>query len=423
MILGPVSYLDCIVFCVFLAPQLLIHVGPIETLAVVLRCLPFLVYKLPASFIHERYYTSRSQQSPFVQKAAPFEDFVVRCVRYAFANIPPKVGRVFFSRQVALPFLRFRMLRHGLVRSPIHWHEYEDVRATFTSPELTKSLPRMLTVIQPRCRGVWLIKDPTRPVDVCVYYAHGGGFSMGSPYFYLEFLLTWVALLAQSGYRNPAIFALQYTLVPDDSFPTQLHQAIAGYQHVLSIVRDPAKVCVSGDSAGATIMLSLLLNRANMKHDANSQLNETGDWRQERPRMAAFISPWTTLISPKHRNTPSDYLDEERLHEFALDYANRKIEADDPLISPGNCRDAQWWERACPSGGIYVAYGTEEVFAPEIEDLVSFWETHGVNASSRAEEAGIHAWPVASLFLCTSATNRQKGLKALVEQIKENIRV
>ncbi|KAK8873300.1 Alpha/Beta hydrolase protein [Apiospora arundinis] len=359
-----------------------------------------LVYELPTSFIYERYFTGRNKQTPFVQGAAPFEDFVVRCVRYAFAKIPPKVGRVFFSRQVALPFLRFRMLRHGFIRSPIHWHEYKD----------------------DKCRGVWIINNPTEPVDVCVYYAHGGGFSMGSPYFYLEFLLTWVALLAQSGYRNPAIFALEYTLVPDGSFPTQLHQAIAGYQHVLTTVRDPSKICVSGDSAGATIMLSLLLHRANMKHDAHSQLNETGNWRLERPRMAAFISPWTTLISPKHRNTPSDYLDEERLHQYALDYANHQVEPDDPLISPGNCRDAKWWKRACPSGGLYVAYGTEEVFASEVEDLIHFWETHGVKASSRAEEGGIHAWPVASLFLCTTAADRQKGLKALVGQIRENIR-
>ncbi|KAK8055844.1 alpha/beta-hydrolase [Apiospora rasikravindrae] len=399
MILGPVSYLDCLVFCVFLAPQLLIHVGLVETLGVVLQCLPFLVYKLPTSFIYERYFTDRSQQTPFVQGAAPFEDFVVRCVRYAFANIPPKVGRVFFSRHVALPFLRFRMLRHGIMRSPIHWHEYED----------------------DRCRGVWIIKDPDRPIDVCVYYAHGGGFSMGSPYFYLEFLLTWVTLLAQSGYRNPAIFALNYTLVPDDSFPTQLHEAIAGYRHVLTTVRDASKICVSGDSAGGTIMLSLLLHRANMKHDANNQLNESGDWRLERPRMAAFISPWTTLISPRHRNTPSDYLDTDKLHRYALDYANGKVEPDDPLISPGNCRDAKWWKKACPSGGLYVAYGKEEVFASEVEDLSNFWEIHGVKASSRAEEGGIHAWPVASLFLCTSAVDRQKGLKALVERIKENI--
>ncbi|KAK8113690.1 hypothetical protein PG999_005759 [Apiospora kogelbergensis] len=407
MILGPVSYLDCIVFCVFLAPQLLVHVGLVETLGVILRCLPFLLYELPTSFIYERYFASRSQQTPFVQGAAPFEDFVVRCVRYAFANIPPQVGRVFFSRPVALPFLRFRMLRHGFIRHPIHWHEYGDVRAIFAPRKLAQRISANADHGRHR-RGAGV---------TCL----GGGFSMGSSYFYLEFLLTWVALLAQSGYRNPAIFALEYTLVPDDSFPTQLHQAIAGYRHVLTTVGDASKICVSGDSAGATIMLSLLLRRANMKHDANRQLNETGDWRLERPRMAAFISPWTTLISPKHRNTPSDYLGEERLHQYALDYANGKIEPDDPLISPGNCRDAKWWKRACPSGGLYVAYGTEEVFASEVEDLIHFWDTHGVKASSRAEEGGIHAWPVASLFLCTSATDRQKGLKALVEQIQENI--
>lgn len=42
MILGPVSYLDCLVFCAFLAPQLIIHVGIIDTVLVVLQCLPFL---------------------------------------------------------------------------------------------------------------------------------------------------------------------------------------------------------------------------------------------------------------------------------------------------------------------------------------------------------------------------------------------
>lgn len=87
-----------------------------------------IVLKLPYSFIRERFLIGYNKQSPFVQKATPFEDFVIRCVRYAFANIPPKVGRVFFSKPVALPFLRFRILRHGYLRSPVHWNEYNDVR-------------------------------------------------------------------------------------------------------------------------------------------------------------------------------------------------------------------------------------------------------------------------------------------------------
>jgi hypothetical protein len=42
MLLRPVSYLDCIVFCIFLAPQLILNVGWFETVITVLQVLPFL---------------------------------------------------------------------------------------------------------------------------------------------------------------------------------------------------------------------------------------------------------------------------------------------------------------------------------------------------------------------------------------------
>ncbi|KAI0128426.1 Alpha/Beta hydrolase protein [Xylariales sp. AK1849] len=398
MILGPVSYLDCLAFCVFLAPQLLIHVGIFELVGVVLQCLPFLLFKLPLGFIYERLFVAQAKRSPFVQIAAPFEDFVIRCVRYAFANLPPRVGRVFFSKQVALPFLRFRMARHGYLKCPVHWHEFSDKRF----------------------KGIWIIKDPMKTPDVCIYYAHGGGFSMGSSYFYLEFLLTWLSMLGESGFQNPAIFALEYTLVPDRTFPTQLHEAIAGYNHVLSMVRDASKICVSGDSAGATVVLSLLLHLANPDYSSH-KMNGTATWRLAQPGMAALISPWVTLISRKHRNTASDYLDEGNLHQYASEYVGKEADAGDPLISPGNCRDAGWWKKACPRGGMYFAYGAEEVFAPEIEDLISFLEKIDINVNSREETGGIHAWPVASLFLSTSTQNRQKGLRSIVQQIQETI--
>lgn len=59
MILGPVSYLDCVVFCILLAPQLLIHVGLFETVGVVLRCLPFLCKSPISKYI----YTPSSQEA------------------------------------------------------------------------------------------------------------------------------------------------------------------------------------------------------------------------------------------------------------------------------------------------------------------------------------------------------------------------
>ncbi|KAI1429292.1 Alpha/Beta hydrolase protein [Xylaria sp. FL1777] len=397
MIFEPISYLDCLAFCIFLAPQLVIHVGLFETIAVVLQCLPFLLFELPYSFIRERYFFKYENRSPFVQHASPFEDFVIRCVRYAFANLHPSVGRVFFSKPVALPFLRFRMLRHGYIKSPVYWHEYHDKRF----------------------RGIWIIHDPVKRPDLCVYYAHGGGFSMGSSYFYLEFLLSWLDLLKKAGYENPSIFALEYTLVPDDSFPKQLEEAIAGYEHVLSTVRDPGKVCVSGDSAGATIVLSLLLHLANLDYHAGV-MDGIGQWRLAKPALAVLISPWVSLVSDRHHNTKSDYLDARNLHIYAEEYAGDDISSNDSLLSPGQCRVITWWDRACPIHGFFVEYGNEEVFAREIEELIQFWKRGGIKIASRGEPGGIHAWPIASLFLSES-NKRLTGLKVLVQEIRESI--
>ncbi|KAI0816271.1 Alpha/Beta hydrolase protein [Xylaria sp. FL0064] len=397
MIFGPISYLDCIVFCIFLAPQLVIHVGLFDTISVVLQCLPFLLLELPYSFIRERYLLKYEERSPFVQQASPFEDFVIRCVRYAFANLHPSVGRVFFSKPVALPFLRFRMLRHGYVKSPVYWHEYRD-----------KSF-----------RGIWIMQDPTKQPDLCVYYAHGGGFSMGSSYFYLEFLLSWLDLLTKAGYQNPSIFALEYTLVPDDSFPKQLEEAIAGYEHVLSMVGDPRRVCVSGDSAGATIILSLLLHLANVEYQADL-MDGIAQLHLAPPALAVLISPWVSLVSERHHNTDSDYLDIRNLHTYAKEYAGGNISSKDSLSSPGQCRDISWWRRACPLHGFFIEYGKEEVFAPEIEELIRFWKTGDIRIVSHGEPGGVHAWPVASLFLSES-NKRLMGLKVLVREIKNKI--
>jgi acetyl esterase/lipase len=243
---------------------------------------------------------------------------------------------------------------------------------------------------------------------------------MGSPYFYLEFLLSWLDLLKEAGYRNPSIFVLEYTLVPDSRFPKQIEEAIAGYEHVLATVGDPGRVCVSGDSAGGTIILSLLLHLANMDR-YRDMMDTVGELRLAKPALAVLISPWVTLVSDRHYNTKSDYLNAGRLHTYARGYSGDSILSDDPLLSPGRCRDVSWWYRSCPPQGLFVEYGNEEVFAPEIKDLVRFWKRNGINVSDQGQFGGIHAWTVASLFLSSESNRRLKGLKGLVQKIRDSI--
>ncbi len=251
---------------------------------------------------------------------------------------------------------------------------------------------------------------------------------MGSSYFYLEFLLAFVSLLRNSGFSNPAILALEYTLVPDASYPVQLHQALAGYRCILSITHDPSKICVSGDSAGGTIILSLLLHLAHSNQEngrSNGQVytieaREAGG-ESILPGMAALISPWMTLVSPLDKNTTSDYLDSFSLHQYAKQYAGAKYSVSDPFISPGKCKDATLWRKAAPSRGIFVTFGAEEVFAPEIRGLVAMLKGAGIGVETQDQDGGIHAWPVASLFLSSTMQERQKGLKAIVERIRERM--
>ena len=235
---------------------------------------------------------------------------------------------------------------------------------------------------------------------------------MGSCYFYLEFLLAWISLLKEAGYRNPALFALEYSLVPDAVSPTQLQQTITGYEYVCKITGDPSRICVAGDSAGATLTLSLLLHTARQP-----------DFEKRRAGYAALISPWTTLFTTQNRNTVSDYLDVNRLHVYGRQYAGSEEKLRDPLVSPGVCDNRTWWTKAWPSKGCCILYGSEEVFGPELRDFIALRRKNGCAISVKEASGAIHAWPVASMFLCDTQTERQQGLRDLVRMIKRAIEI
>lgn len=240
-----------------------------------------------------------------------------------------------------------------------------------------------------------------------LYYCHGGGMSMGSSFFYLEFLLAWLTLLQNSGVaKNPALYTLEYTLVPDATYPTQVQETLAGYRYCLSLVPSPYQICVAGDSAGATLILSLLLCLSDYSPSS---------LRGKKPGFTVLISPWTNLLSPNNQNTPSDYLNDKSLDLYGRQYVGPTARATDPLVSPGNCEDLNWWRRASPSQGWYVTCGAEEVFAPDTRDLISRLRKAGTEVHAHEEQGWIHAWPVVKLFLGNGREERLGGLRGIVK--------
>jgi len=236
---------------------------------------------------------------------------------------------------------------------------------------------------------------------------------MGSTYFYMEFLIAWMTLLQKVGYQNPVVLSVEYSLVPDQHYPRQLFEARAAYDYAIDLTsNDPSLICVAGDSAGATIVLSLLLDLSRGTKNAKNM-----------PAYCVMISPWPTLISLKNRNTDSDYLDANSLHKYARQYLQDvRLEAD-PLASPGCCKDPSKWMHASPSQGWLFMYGSEEVLAPETEDLIYLLLAAGEHVTVNEEYGDIHAWPVAALFLAESRHERLKLLAKIVNTTRKRMGV
>lgn len=235
---------------------------------------------------------------------------------------------------------------------------------------------------------------------------------MGSSYFYMEFLLAFVTLLKEAGFKNPALFSLEYTLVPDAVYPTQVHEAIAGYKHVLAAVdNDASKICVGGDSAGATLVLSLLLH-----------LSEDPDRKTPLPGYAVMISPWVTVLSEKNQNTRSDYLDADSLRLYGSQYIGAKVAYDDPKVSPGCCKDKHRWAKASPSKGMLFSFGSEEVLGPETKALIETLRDADVDVEVFEQAGFIHAWPVASLYLGETTNARLHGLREITDTLSDRMR-
>jgi acetyl esterase/lipase len=275
-------------------------------------------------------------------------------------------------------------------------------------------------------KGVWIMHKPEQAPDIVIYYAHGGGFALGSCYFYLEFLLAWHHLLVEAGYKNPAIFAIEYTLAPDQMYPKQVTELLHGYNHVLDWVEDASRVCVAGDSAGATLMLNLLQE---LGAQSCSQKHKSVDSAVGRrlgpsaslplPNLAVLISPWVTLVAEDlHRSSRIDYLDRQTLWTYAYQYAGDNKVHKYPA-SPGNCTDMGLWKAASPRHGYFVTYGEEEVFAPDVENFLKQQTSLGINAEWLEFKGEVHAWPVVSLFLSDSIEKRLQGLKAIMGEVSK----
>jgi monoterpene epsilon-lactone hydrolase len=215
-----------------------------------------------------------------------------------------------------------------------------------------------------------------RPVTLL--HLHGGAYVSGSAFGYRS-LAGALAVAAGAGVLVP-----DYRLAPEHPFPAAVDDAVRAYRWMLDSGTPPARVTVSGDSAGGGLVLSLLLS-----------VREQG---LPQPGRALLLCPWVDL-------TCSGWLSEEieprpamnpwQVRRFAAAYLDGH-DPDDPRVSPLT---------ADLSGlpPMLVHAGTGDPLASDAHRLTERARAHGVDARLELYPASTHVFHYFWSFLPEAA--------------------
>lgn len=219
--------------------------------------------------------------------------------------------------------------------------------------------------------------------------------------------MTLVVALQMQGFRNPAIFALEYEHVPNAEFSEQFSEVAAGWMYLVSKCPN-SHLVISGDSNGATLALSLLLHMAKPSHSLPLVSPVL-------PAGAVFISPWLHSKYSRKKNQ-NDYIGPKLLEKYFTLYSGKSKDCIEVYESPGLCKSRAWWAKAFPIAGIYLLYGRDELMAKEIEDFAMIIEQVG-HVRLEGEIGQVHCWPIVELFVGRTMDERESGIEAITSTL------
>ena len=252
----------------------------------------------------------------------------------------------------------------------------EDLHAQFPVPEVG--------VRHVSAGGVpSLVVAPREGQDVTLLLLHGGGYVMGSAYAYRH-LAGALALAADATALVP-----EYRLAPEHPFPAALEDALRAYQWVLGSGTEPARLTLAGDSAGAGLVLSLVLT-----------LKQQG---LPLPGGTLMLCPGFRLSFEHDMEMPNGQpgLSVEQLRGFAESYLGGHP-ADDPILDPLGADLT-----GLPP--MLIQGGTGDVIVEDAHRLAEHARRHGVDVRLELYPVDTHDFQVFWSFLPEAAEAVQQA--------------
>lgn len=211
---------------------------------------------------------------------------------------------------------------------------------------------------------------------------------------YMATYISWIKVLKHSYGLEAMIMSVDYRLAPEFKYPSPVEDVVRAYESLCKKI-DPTKIIVTGDSAGAALLLEMLF----ITHDP-SMFEIVLDEQQQgvtlselpRPAGAVFISPLvtdeTTSISWKH-NIKYDYISQYTAKVIKKDYFGRLGPNETNQIL-GIAKLETGFRSFLPDQ-VLMFVGEREVLLDDALDLAMRAERDGVQWETIAEDC-VHDW-------------------------------
>jgi len=228
-----------------------------------------------------------------------------------------------------------------------------EARAYFDSVQ-TETDEAFDVVVEPT-RDVEPIGDWYRPRAVrrrsILLHFHGGGYS-----FHAGISRRFAELLAHA--LGTEVLVPDYRLTPENPYPAQLEDGLAAYRSLLDSGIDPARIVVTGDSAGGHLALMLLV-----------ALNVAG---LPQPSIAIGMSAWTDIGARGASLFGHDRFDLVQGH-MAVEFG-RRLRAGSDLSEASLAPIGQDYADTAP---IYLQGGGREIMIDMIRDFAQLVRSQG----------------------------------------------
>ncbi|KAK6536018.1 hypothetical protein TWF281_000264 [Arthrobotrys megalospora] len=296
-----------------------------------------------------------------------------------------------------LPISAFRAILDPTGRKVLASRRYSRHRANIYDP-----------ICHPGLAGYWIScgsiveKCQPRDCDFVILIIHGGGYVSGHPAALLPGYLRMSEIFSKHGLKV-GLFALEYSFAPLCVFPTQVNQARAAYDYLITDCGvGSEKLIVMGESAGGHLAISLMVSLAAARQNPY-EMPQTC----QPPAGLFLISPWVNMTEKKEPELEedTDVLSQCALNEWSrLVFPNDDVPRAEVTHSYRDLSSAVpehlglSWKQVLPKS-CWVCAGSDELFLNDIQSFIDHAQGAGVSIELEVAAGKAHAWPALEILL------------------------